>query len=54
MYIGYRIWYEADVGLNNMLGRNKQGGTRLVYSNDGLLYITTDHYETVIKIGNWK
>ncbi|ROV52400.1 ribonuclease [Neisseria chenwenguii] len=49
-----RIWYEADIGLNNTSSRAKQAGNRLLYSNDGLLYITTDHYKTVVKIGTWK
>ncbi|MDU7839454.1 MAG: ribonuclease domain-containing protein [Pantoea sp.] len=49
-----RTWYEADIGINNVMSRAKQGGTRLLYSDDGLLYITTDHYETVTSIGKWK
>lgn len=49
-----RIWYEADIGLSNTISRAKQAGTRLLYSNDGLLYITKDHYKTVIFIGTWK
>jgi filamentous hemagglutinin len=49
-----RIWYEADIGLVNTVSRAKQAGTRLVYSNDGLLYITTDHYKTAMPIGHWK
>ncbi|WP_081086554.1 hemagglutinin repeat-containing protein [Burkholderia stagnalis] len=49
-----RVWYEADIGLKNTMSRSNQPGTRLLYSNDGLLYITTDHYETVTKIGSWK
>lgn len=42
-----RIWYEADVGLSGSMSIAKNPGTRLVYSNDGLIYIITDHYETV-------
>lgn len=49
-----RIWREADLGINNNIGRNKQAGTRLLYSNDGLLFITTDHYESFKEIGKWK
>lgn len=49
-----RTWYEADIGINNVMSRAKQGGTRLLYSDDGLLYITTDHYETVTSIGKGK
>lgn len=49
-----RIWYEADIGLINTMSRSNQAGTRLLYSNDGLLYITTDHYISAIQIGTWK
>lgn len=49
-----RVWREADVGLNNTMSRSNQPGTRLLYSNDGLLYITTDHYGTATSIGKWK
>ncbi|WP_334323939.1 RHS repeat-associated core domain-containing protein [Gilliamella apicola] len=49
-----RIWYEADIGLSNTMSRSNQQGTRLLYSNDGLLYITTDHYKTATQIGRWK
>ena len=49
-----RVWKEADIGINPSVSRSKQAGTRLLYSNDGLLYITTDHYATVVKIGHWK
>ncbi|VUT03212.1 Ribonuclease [Klebsiella spallanzanii] len=49
-----RIWREADVGINNTMSRSNQQGTRILYSNDGLLYVTTDHYTTVTSIGRWK
>ena len=49
-----RVWYEADIGLSNTMARSNQPGTRLLYSNDGLLYITTDHYKTVTSIGAWR
>jgi len=49
-----RVWYEADVGLSPTMGRNKQPGWRLLYSNDGLAYITPDHYGRVYKISDWK
>lgn len=48
-----RVWREADVGLIGDMSRAKQPGTRLLYSNDGLLYITTDHYKTMHFIGNY-
>ncbi len=49
-----RIWHEADVGLKDTISRSKQPGTRLVYSNDGLAYITDDHYETLYQLPNWR
>ncbi|WP_375177786.1 S-type pyocin domain-containing protein [Marinobacter mobilis] len=49
-----RAWYEADIGLDSTMSRVKQSGTRLLYSSDGLLYVTPDHYETVHMIGRWK
>lgn len=41
-----RIWYEADI---NYTGgkRNKQ---RIVWSNDRLIFVTYDHYETFYEI----
>jgi hypothetical protein len=49
-----RVWHEADIGLDNAMTRTKQPGTRLLYSTDGLLYVTTDHYITAHHIGKWK
>lgn len=49
-----RTWYEADVGLASSVARSKQPGTRALYSSDGLLYISSDHYATVMEIGKWK
>ena len=51
---GGRTWYEADVGINNMMKRSKQPGTRLVYSDDGLAYVTSDHYRSFYQLPNWK
>ena len=48
-----RIWYEADVGMNYMMGRNKNPGYRIVFSNDGLIYGTYDHYNSVFQIGTY-
>ncbi|RST24181.1 hypothetical protein EF908_06740 [Streptomyces sp. WAC04770] len=48
-----RTWYEADVGLTNTMKRSKQPGTRLLYSDDGLMYVTTDHYKTVHFVGTY-
>jgi len=49
-----QVWYEADIGLTNTMSRSNQLGTRLLYTNDGLLYVTPDHYQTVFPIGTWK
>jgi hypothetical protein len=50
----FRIWYEADLGINPMMSRSKQPGWRLLYSNDGLAYVTSDHYDTAYQLPNWK
>lgn len=49
-----RTWYEADVGLDPSISRSNQPGTRLLYSNDGLAYVTSDHYQSVYQLPNWK
>ncbi len=41
-----RIWYEADINY----GSGFRGSERILYSNDGLLYKSTDHYKTFIQI----
>jgi len=38
-----RTWRECDI---DTLGKKSRGGKRIVYSNDGLIYYTGDHYET--------
>ncbi|MBR5365371.1 MAG: ribonuclease [Clostridia bacterium] len=38
-----REYHECDIGT---LGKSSRGAKRLVYSNDGLIYYTEDHYET--------
>src|SRR5690606_15517812 len=40
-----RVWYEAD--LNYRCGR--RNAHRLLYSNDGLIYVTYDHYKNFEK-----
>lgn len=41
-----RIWYEADI--NYISGkRNRQ---RILYSNDGLIFVTYDHYHTFYEV----
>ncbi|KAF6617130.1 guanyl-specific ribonuclease Sa [Paenibacillus jamilae] len=37
-----RIWYEADINYSG----GTRGSDRILYSNDGLIYKTTDHYRT--------
>lgn len=38
-----RSWTECDV---NTLGAASRGAERLVFSNDGLIYYTADHYDS--------
>jgi guanyl-specific ribonuclease Sa len=42
-----RIWWECDI---NTLGQRSRGAERLVYSSDGLIYYTPDHYETFVRL----
>ena len=41
-----RIWYEADI--NYKTGRRND--QRIIWSNDGLIFVTYDHYETFYEI----
>lgn len=38
-----RVYYECDI---DTIGRRSRGAKRIIYSNDGLIYYTDDHYET--------
>lgn len=38
-----RSWTECDINTNGASGR---GAERIVFSNDGLIYYTSDHYES--------
>ena len=38
-----RSWMECDI---DTLGRDNRGAKRIVFSNDGLIYYTDDHYES--------
>lgn len=38
-----RKWTECDI---DTLGQSSRGAKRIVFSNDGLIYYTDDHYET--------
>ena len=48
-----RTYYEADIDTH---GRRSRGARRLIYSNDGLIYYTDDHYESFqeVHVGNGK
>ncbi len=41
-----RIWYEADFDYS----RGYRNNCRLLFSNDGLLFATYDHYTTFYEI----
>ena len=41
-----RVWYEADI--NYYFG--KRNGHRVVWSNDGLIFVTYDHYNSFMEI----
>lgn len=41
-----RIWYEADINYEGGF----RGKERIVFSNDGLIFVTYDHYNTFIEI----
>lgn len=38
-----RVYYECDIDTN---GKSSRGAKRIVFSNDGLIYYTDDHYES--------
>lgn len=40
-----RQYYECDI---DTLGKKSRGAKRIVFSNDGLIYYTDDHYESFI------
>jgi len=41
-----RLWYEADINYEKGY-RNRE---RILYSNDGLIFVTYDHYQTFYEI----
>jgi len=51
-----RTWFEADIGFSNTMSRSNasQPASRLLYSSDGLLYVTPDHYGSFVPVGTWK
>ena len=40
-----RVYTECDI---DTMGAEKRGAKRIVFSNDGLIYYTDDHYETFL------
>jgi hypothetical protein len=48
-----RVWREADIGLSNSMSRAKQPGTRLLYPDDGLAFVTPNHYERLYQLPGW-
>lgn len=43
-----RKWYECDIDYNG----GYRGSKRIVYSNDGLIYYTDDHYNSFTKLSD--
>lgn len=41
-----RVWYEADIDYTS----GKRNRERILFSNDGLIFVTYDHYETFVEI----
>ena len=41
-----RIWYEADINYE----KDYRGNDRILFSNDGLIFVTYDHYKTFVEI----
>lgn len=41
-----RIWYEADINYQSGF----RGTERILFSNDGLIFMTYDHYTTFVEI----
>ena len=41
-----RIWYEADINYE----KGYRSNDRILFSNDGLIFVTYDHYKTFVEI----
>ena len=41
-----RIWYEADIDYEG----GYRNDSRILYSNDGLIFATYDHYKTFYEV----
>lgn len=50
-----RTWYEADIGIDYRLKRSHPNnpGYRIVYLDDGLIFGSTDHYESFFRIDDY-
>lgn len=42
-----RTYYECDIGT---IGQSSRGAKRIIFSNDGLVYYTEDHYESFTQL----
>ena len=42
-----RQYYECDI---DTVGRDSRGAKRLVFSNDGLIFYTEDHYDSFVQL----
>ncbi|MBQ1250923.1 MAG: hypothetical protein IIY00_04930 [Clostridia bacterium] len=42
------MWYEADINYDSKIGY--RGTDRILFSNDGLIFVTYDHYHTFKEI----
>lgn len=45
-----RSYYECDIDYDPLENRGRRGAKRIIYSNDGLIFYTEDHYETFEEI----
>ena len=43
---GGRVWYEADINYAS----GYRSAERILYSNDGLVFVTYDHYESFVEV----
>lgn len=41
-----RVWYEADINYTSGF----RGMERILYSHDGLIFVTYDHYESFVEV----
>ena len=41
-----RVWYEADINYTD----GRRNAQRVLWSNDGLVFVTYDHYQTFVDV----